>query len=316
MKRVFIVGCPRSGTTWFQLLLAQHKNVATTQETHLFDGYLSRLVETWNHWRPSPDGVGMGSILSDDEFHSLCAEFARKVFDKIAAANPAATTVVEKTPTHIRYGELILDLFPDAYFLHLVRDPRSVVSSLCAAGRSWGSHWASGRPVNNVRVWLSDVNAGRKIGTLTDRYREVRYEDLKGPAGAETLEGIFSWLELPADKAFCRQALQACSIERLKKESKVADGVRGFDSVMRSPKGFYRKGRVDSWKDDLPSHDIRLVEYLARDLMAAYGYEPVVSIDRREGKPARLSASEILEGLEWRTRRSVRTVFGKALSAL
>lgn len=44
MKHVFVVGSPRSGTTLVQLLLAQHLEIATVQETHLFKRYVAGLV--------------------------------------------------------------------------------------------------------------------------------------------------------------------------------------------------------------------------------------------------------------------------------
>jgi hypothetical protein len=38
---VFLIGCPRSGTTWLQRLLASHPQVRTVQETFLFPRYIS-----------------------------------------------------------------------------------------------------------------------------------------------------------------------------------------------------------------------------------------------------------------------------------
>src|SRR5205085_953700 len=46
---LFVVGCPRSGTTWIQRLLATHPCVRTGQESDLFDLYIGPQLRTWQH---------------------------------------------------------------------------------------------------------------------------------------------------------------------------------------------------------------------------------------------------------------------------
>src|SRR5262245_35246361 len=46
--RLFVVGCPRSGTTWVRSLLAERPEVAThDHESNLFTRYLARLEDDW-----------------------------------------------------------------------------------------------------------------------------------------------------------------------------------------------------------------------------------------------------------------------------
>src|SRR5438094_2346752 len=140
-KLLLVGGCPRSGTTWLQLLLAQHPGVATCTETYVFV-YMNHLHRRWvderNHTF-GPRSVGLSQLLSDEEFYGLCRDFAAGVIAKVGRLRPDTQVVLEKTPDNILRWELILKLFPDAYFLHVIRDPRSVASSLLAAGRSrWG----------------------------------------------------------------------------------------------------------------------------------------------------------------------------------
>lgn len=47
----FLVGAPRSGTTWIQLLLSRSPLVAAAQETDLFNIYLRPIVDEWNRYR-------------------------------------------------------------------------------------------------------------------------------------------------------------------------------------------------------------------------------------------------------------------------
>jgi hypothetical protein len=306
MKHVLIVGCPRSGTSWLQLLLAQHPAIATTQETHLFNNYLSRLEEAWQRFPAVDPNVGMRRLLSDDEFHQLCADFAKAVLGRIADGNPNAQVVIEKTPGHVRHGPFILRLVPDIYFLHIVRDPRSVVSSLCAAAQSWArGQWASTNVVRNAQIWRSDVSLGRELGTLTPRYREVRYEDLQGEQGPDTLASLLAWLDLPVNEDFAPSAFAACRIDRLRNGG---EGVRNFDTLSRVQPNFFRKGQVNSWKEDLSPGAIRVIEYLSRDLMEIYGYTLSSTPSR---KPLRLVIDQAVCTVERRVRRHVNTAFEK-----
>jgi hypothetical protein len=309
VKHVFLVGCQRSGTSWLQLLLAQHPAVATTQETHLFSGYLWPLHERWERFRSRRSRLGGRLVLSDDEFDDLTADFAKKVLQKIADTNPSATVVLEKTPDHVRYAEFILRLLPDAYFIHLIRDPRSVASSLCAAGRSWGARWAPRSVVGSAQRWCEDVSLGLRIAQLTDRYTEVRYEELRGERGASVLDALLAWLELPAGDGFSTRALEACQIEHLRDGGQ---GVRGFESLKRHP-GFFRKGTADGWKDDLSPNEVRTVEYLARDLMQALGYQRAVQAPKAS-KPFRVTVHSVVETLERRVRSGMDAAFEKIRS--
>jgi len=310
VKHVFLVGCQRSGTSWLQLLLAQHTQVATTQETHLFNVYLWPLRQQWERFKLWPSPIGGRLILSDDEFDDLSADFAKKVLQRIAGTNPAATVVLEKTPDHVLHGQFILRLLPDAYFIHLIRDPRGVVSSLCAAGRSWGSHWAPRSVVANAGRWRRDVSLGRSIAQLTDRYTEVRYEDLRGENGARVLDRLLAWLGLPVDDGFSTRALAACQIEHLREGGQ---GIRGYESLKRPDPGFFRKGTVSGWKDDLSRNEIKAVEYIARDLMQALGYEQSLAVPK-DSKPFRVTVRTVLDAFEHRVRTGMDAAFKKIRS--
>jgi hypothetical protein len=146
-------------------------------ETHVFSEYLGCLNKKWEQQKSRSATVGLTPLLSEDEFYALCRDFAEKVLQKIADSNPAATVTLEKTPQHVRHAQFILALFPKARFIHIVRDPRSVVSSLRAAAHSWGSTWASSIIRDNAKLWCCDVTSGREIRYLTNRYREILYED-------------------------------------------------------------------------------------------------------------------------------------------
>jgi hypothetical protein len=233
-------------------------------ETHLFK-YLNPAVDRWNRYKH--DRVGLQSILSEDDFLALLRMSAMSVLDRIGNGS----VVLEKTTDHVWSADLILRIIPDAWFIHLVRDPRAVTSSLMSAGRSWGSHWASPGAAGNARYWVAAVSAGREIGKMTPNYLELRYEDLLSD-GTASLGRTFRWLELNAEPSFCEQAIETCTLDKLRSKA-----VKAPWPDEAQPDGFYRKGHADSWRDDLSRSDVRLIEYIAGDLMQELGYEPATS---------------------------------------
>jgi hypothetical protein len=302
-KQVFVVGCPRSGTTWLHLLLAQHPRVATTRETHLFDEYLMRLDRAWQGYKSRQATVGLTLLLSEEEFYALCRNFAIGALSKIAATNEAATVVLEKTPQHVHCAALILKVIPDARFIHLVRDPRSVVSSLRAAAQNWARSWASSGVRSNAELWHSQVSAGHGIGELTGNFRELRFEDLKGERAAEILHSLFAWLDLPADSQFVSDALKSCLIENVRERG---EGIRCYSHLKSHDPDSLRKGVVDSWREELSLRQIAIVEYITKDLMKAYGYES--ALKNGSAKPFRLVLAELFDRVDWRTRASLEKV--------
>src|SRR5579872_7450610 len=69
---LFVVGCPRSGTTWVQRLLATHPCIRTGQESDLFDLYVGPQLRTWQQELTADSSgrgaVGLGCYFTDDEF--------------------------------------------------------------------------------------------------------------------------------------------------------------------------------------------------------------------------------------------------------
>jgi hypothetical protein len=274
MKRVLIVGCPRSGSTWATFLLSQHPAIATFQHAKVFD-YLS-YMERWyrskagfsfilNGTKPlaaepsKDDNVRLAESITADVWYALLRHVAVGIYGAVAEARPGASVIVDKTPENGRMAEFILKVLPDAYFLHIVRDPRSVFSSHRAA-----SSWAKGvfptQPADGARFWCDHVLASLGIASLTDRYLQVRYEDLQ-KSGPEELAGILSWLGLEADREFCARAVAASTKEKVR-------------SVKNFPTDFVRSGDA-GWRHELSPRDVRIIEHLAGDLMAQLGYERV-----------------------------------------
>ena len=274
MNRVFIVGCLRSGSTWATFLLAQHPSVATFQHAKVFD-YLVHMQRWYRNKaeysfivEPIVDGAAaspedqnlrLAKVLSEEDLYPLLRPVAAGILDSVASIRSGVSVVVDKTPENGHLADFVLKIFPDAYFLHVVRDPRSVYCSHRSASTSWARWEFPTQPVDGARFWRAGVEAALQIEGMTERYLQVRYEDLQRDGPSE-LERICSWLELEVEPGFIAEAVEASTKEKVRKTKELPDG-------------FVRKTSAGGWRDELSSRDVRVIEYLAGDLMVELGYE-------------------------------------------
>ncbi len=269
-KVVFLVGSPRSGTTWLQLLLSQPTAVATAPETQLFSEYMRSMVEQWNHDRAIPDKLtGLAKLLTEEEFRGLLRISSAFVFAKIAQRKPSATVVLEKTPGHVHCSREILQLWPDAHFIHIIRDPRSVVASALAVSKTWGSDWASSRISTNCERWIRDVTDGRQIGSATQNYHEVFYHELISD-GPNIVMRLLNKLGVPSSLEDCQRYVDECNIQNLR-----AGKLNNAPWDVAMTKASLGSGTNDSWRTELSAWEIALVERVAGPLMSELGFEPV-----------------------------------------
>jgi hypothetical protein len=191
---IFVEGAPRSGTTWLVTLLATHPEIAGVEaESHLFDFGIDHLFD--NFEGRDPHLHGLQSYLERDELVDLVRDLCDGVLIAMRShvstgARPAF--VVEKTPFTAGIDGLELvrkrECYPDAWYIHIVRDREAVAQSLMGApfmaDRSYAAcagFWD--RTVGHARATLGDL----------PRYREVSYEELRADP-AEGCRALFAWL--------------------------------------------------------------------------------------------------------------------------
>jgi len=296
-KLFFLVGSPRSGTTWLQALLSRSEFVASAPETHMFDEYMRSFFWSWNNFRRGSGNWGLHLLLEESEFLAMVRQAAGVVFSKILLNHRQATTVVEKSPSHGLFGKEILSVFPDAHFIHLVRDPRAVVSSLMAASRTWAKDWAPGNIQGATDLWVEHVNRARSISALTPNYYELKYRDL-ALDGPRSLKKLFDWMKIPATKEQCDRFVEECRIDRLR-GGKLADPPWGVMPV--DGREFFRVGSRTQWQSDLTRRQVALVEWIAGDLMDEFGFERSVPYGGRPWAfPIDRAKVDLRRALKWR----------------
>jgi len=188
-RRIFLVGCGRSGTTLLQSLLASHPEITSFPESHFFPH-----LHPGHKWARR---LGLVSPRAPARFDAFVAAvgwprrvrprlpFARgyarafvRLLDAIALEDGKANWV-EKTPHHLRYIEEIESHVPDAVFIHIIRSGADVVASFYAASHD-PSFKGFGRPMSLdecIERWTTDVEITRRELAKPNHYL-VRYETL------------------------------------------------------------------------------------------------------------------------------------------
>jgi hypothetical protein len=270
----FIIGCPRSGTSYTKNLLAYHPKVRTGRESYLFAWYLGPLIKKWHKPREGTGFPGLQSYLTEDEFHEALYEITDKLLGLMAPDMKEDEIFVEKTPHHVFWIPEILESFPNAKFIHVLRDPRDTTASMLAASKSLGKEWPS-HAFTAARTWVRCVTAAEDARKKLqyDQFHELRYENLrKDPAGELRALANFLKLDWPEN-----ELLNAIEQSDPKNKSTKGSELRGeyakqYGDVVERREGAIRKARPGSWKEDLRFYDKWQVWYFARKKMREVGY--------------------------------------------
>jgi len=217
---VFIVGCPRSGTSYlYHLLLSAGGFAKFHTQMNVFDvlepiyGDLNvrakktRMMEDW--LRSKAFKV---SGLKDEEIRAAISgcrngsDFLRVVMEEIARKQ-GVDRWIDSTPTNIPHLLRIKKDFPEALVIHIIRDPRDIALSLDKRGWSRPLPWDRSKSLLAAGLyWEWIVRKGRSLGsTWQADYLETRYEDLVNQP-AETLERLGKFLNHDLDYERIREA--------------------------------------------------------------------------------------------------------------
>lgn len=197
---IFVVGAPRSGTTWLHQLLAQHPDVATAGESHIFADGVSHLLE--NHRDPDP-WMHLSTWLPASELETLVRALCDGVFERLREAqDPSAARVLDKSPNARPYAADLARIYPDATFIHIVRDARDMAGS---ARDLWGWSERFAAWEQAATTWVDAVQDNRDhLGALN--YLEIRYEDLLVDT-VPRLTAILDFAALDHDPAFVEEVV-------------------------------------------------------------------------------------------------------------
>lgn len=281
MRPVFIVGAPRSGTTLLQFMLRSHPNISLpTAESHFIVPLALRSDEfeplnEENIRRVYEATAGMNPVFVREDLHGLefdpqalasaaCAaqrqRFAQ-VIDFLFETNAKGEGKIrwgDKTPYYALHLPILNLLFPDAQFIHIVRDGRDCALSMLARRFDLKIY----NLVDAASVWARYVRAARRDGRLlgAGRFHEFRYEDLLEQP-ERTVRSICEFLGEP----FSEDVIEF-------RKPKNQGGKRPKTPLLLRP---VQQDNAGKWRAALTMRQLSIFEAIGGDLLEKYGYERV-----------------------------------------
>lgn len=273
---LFVLGVRRSGTTLLRVMLDRSSQLAVPDESYFVPQLAHR----------HPRRVDPAAFLEDVRRISTLAEWKLPPAAVAERLRPGMTTGEaigaifaayaglqgkarwgDKTPLYMQYLPLLERTFPDALFVHLVRDGRDVALSFLSVPRGIMTEgW--GHPTDAAgfaRLWRTEVTAARALGRRvgSGRYLELRYEDL---------------VREPAD-----ELRRICAFAGIEYEQGMLEYVGRSESARKPHQQRLNQPPtqgVRDWRSELAPADEAAFEGTAGDLLAALGYETRLSGNR------------------------------------
>ena len=202
-RPLVILSAPRAGSTLLFETLEQAAGV------HTIGGESHQLIESIAALRPGRGVVASNRLTRKDATSEVVAElrrrFAGRLRDRDGQPPPSGASVrlLEKTPKNALRVPFLLEVFPDAHFIFLHREPRTNLSSMMEAWRAkgwvtyrqlpgWPGPWSlllppgyerlQGRPLEEIVAFQWRVANETILDDLAElprgRWTTVRYEDL------------------------------------------------------------------------------------------------------------------------------------------
>ena len=294
-KLIFITGASRSGTTLLSFMLRRHPQVFGLKELQFF-GKAWDPCETNHRFSRAEAVEAVAAMLAFQELgvliHEVPARYRRRaesVVDSLAdqGADPAQLFAsvahglthaagkqipCEQTPRYIFYADALLERYPDARIVHLVRDPRAVMASQKMRWRRRQlapDHarvplydslrvWVNYHPYTVARLW-SRATAAAAALSQHPRVTLLRFEDLLHQPDV-SLRHVCDRLEIE----YHSRMLEVGQVNS-SHQSTVAGG----------RKGLYVEA-IDKWREVLTRTEIHIMERSCGPLMAQFGYEQLL----------------------------------------
>jgi hypothetical protein len=280
---IFIIGAPRSGTTWLQKLLASHPQIKTGQESDVFYSYIGPQLRAWRGELPiqrsGRGGVGLGCYFREEDFLLNLKNYMNVLLKPMLGGLGAGEFFLEKTPGHALYLPEIMELLPRARIIHILRDGRDVCASLLAASRSWGENWAPKKSWQAAWIWARHVQAVTSFAPNIPpgQFHEIRYEQLhENPLG--TMKAMSEFLALGWSESEMMNAIQRNRPDAKAQSNATVIPLHGeiamqSGDVVKDPPGFIRKAVPGSWRTDLSLWEKLRIWRVAGKTLSELGYK-------------------------------------------
>lgn len=249
---IFVIGSPRSGTTLLRLMLDSHPTISCGEETHFLRDLRAALARNWS----LIETYGFPRAYWIDRIRTFYTDFQADYL-----ARRGKLRWAEKDPVYTLHLDFVDELFPDAQYVHLIRDAYDVVAS-------FRERWGYRSALRVARAdWARYVGAGRAFGQRlpASRYCELRYEQLVA-APEPQMRRLLAFLGEPWNGSVLRfDEAQHDATERYRRFTADRRRTAGESTAI------YRS-RIGAGRRELDPVLRRLLKRSAGDLLQELGY--------------------------------------------
>lgn len=296
MKHIFITGCPRSGTTMLASILGSHASSIVTPESDFFIEFLYKKLKRktdsvdiseflkflnenyrFKQWKIDANKISCtSSHVNFENFNSLIENTVSLFAEKHQKNLNSKINRIDHTPSSIKSFDVLVELFPSAKFIFIIRDPRAVYASV--KDLDWGANTA----LKLAEIWNEYVTYYFCLEKLhPEKVLLVKYED------------ILTNPELNVKKL--------CDFVNIVYNDLMLEGkgfiIPGYTASQHNLVGKkLDKGRIIKWKKELTIDDILIIESKCKPVMSVFGYEVSQNINYKIGakKKVKMLLGEIL----------------------
>jgi len=282
---VFIVGRGRSGTTLLQNILDANKNIIIPLESRLII-HLKQKYFKIKTWTPAIIDELIVDLYKDDKFNNswnvdksnLTTKIKAYPIEKLSFSiicrliylsypspfkKEKITIIGDKNPIFSIFIPDLLEVFPDAKFIHLIRDYRDntvsnresfVRKSIATVGNGWLA----------FNLFIEKTKA-----SLPNRFYTLKYEDLVSLPELKAKE-LCSFLnvEYNAEMLNFHQ-----KIKKLNDEFHF-EAINSIHANLVKP---INTEQINKWEGKLTPDEVVLLDFICRDYVKKYGYTPTTT---------------------------------------
>jgi hypothetical protein len=268
LKPIFIFSLPRSGSTLLQKILATSHEISTTSEPWLLLPFLHTLKKesggVFAEYNHNVTKRALGDLLEvvpngSSIYKKGLHDFVLSIYQ--AASEDDSRYFLDKTPRYHLICHELINIFPEAKFIFLWRNPLAILASICSyfGNSKWRFH--------DFKIDLYDG-----FENLIEVYRDqnlncfsIRFEDLISKPN-EYLPSLFNYLEISFEEKFLT------TFQNVPLQGKYGDksGRKNYSKLSSEPINKWRKQLCNSLRVTWAK---RYLYWLGKERLKLIGYD-------------------------------------------
>lgn len=275
----FIVGCGRSGTTLLQTMMNSHPNIVSTPEcffvillyprfgklTKWKEKDITEFIDTlytmpgFALWLMDREMLisAMRAVMDYADYALMC----KMVYYQMRKDKENVMVLIDKNPSNSLFTDKLLKIFPEAKFIHIIREPRDCVNAHIKRFNKKNTFFLAW-------YWKGFNAAIEKVKQKSPvRFLTILYENFVRET-EQTMKEICQFLNVPFDE----KILQSNFAEILPqyKDNKTFDRIKIVHGNLLTP---VNDANIGKWEKEMNKKDVAITEIIDGQYAAEkYGY--------------------------------------------